>query len=50
MTFDELHTAWAELDQLEGEEKHLTERLSVVHEKIKAHKAKIDILDRKSVV
>ena len=44
MTFDELHIAWAELDQLEGEEKHLTERLSVVHEKIKAHKAKIDIL------
>ena len=43
MTVDELHTAWAELDQLERESKHLAERLSVVHENIKSHKIKIDI-------
>ena len=44
MPVDELHTTWAELDQLEREEKHLAERLSVVHMKIKARKTKIDVL------
>ena len=44
MAADELHRAWAKLDQLEAQERYLVERLSQIHKEIKAQKLEIDDL------
>ena len=44
MAIDELHKAWAKLDQLETQERYLVERLSDIHKVIKAQKLKISDL------
>jgi len=44
MAIDELHRAWANLDQLERQERYLVERLSHIHKAIEAQKLKIDDL------
>ena len=44
MAIDELHKAWAKLDQLETQERYLVERLSDIHKAIKAQKLKISDL------
>jgi len=44
MTVDELHRAWAKLDQLERQERYLVEMLSDIHKEIKIQKLKIDHL------
>jgi len=44
MALDELHEAWAKLDQLEEQERYLVERLSHIHAEIKAQKLEIDDL------
>jgi len=44
MAVDELHKAWAKLDQLERQERYLVERLSHIHKEIDAQKLEIDDL------
>ena len=44
MTVEELHRAWAELDELEKQERYLVERLSEIRKAIKAQRLKIDDL------
>ena len=44
MAIDELHKAWAKLDQLERQERYLVEKLYHIHKEIGAQKLEIDDL------